>query len=681
MTPPGLLGVALLFWGWQTGFLAVGAGMALATEARHVIRWRWDLARADFNRVSDLSAVLLVVIAVYQVLGNESARAITGLFQWLPLTVFPLVFCQVYSVVGTVDASIFFWSLRRRADAEPSRPGTPVDLTYPYFALVVLASSAANVRSPSFYVGLCALTAWALWRLRSRRYATVSWAAAVAGAVALGYAGHLGLAEMQRALEQRASAWLLEYIRRDTDPYRSSTAIGQLGTVKLSDAIVLRVDAPDGRRPPLLRDAAYNVYSSPVWFATDAGFTAVRAEGDGASWSLADAPAPAADSVTISAYLRRGTGMLAMPAGTTRLDGLVVVELSRNRLGAVKVEEGLGLVRYDARFGRAAVSDGPPTPADLAMPPREADVVARVLGELSVGQGPPADIVNRVRGFFMGRFTYSRFLRGSTVGVSPLEDFLVRTRAGHCEYFATATVLLLRGAGIPARYAVGYAVHEWSGLERRYVVRASDAHSWALAWIDGAWREIDTTPPEWMGDTDTALLRPLDDLWSWLTFGFSRWRWGERDDRLTTSVGWLLVPLLAILGWRLYVRRRVSTPPPAPPRRVAPPRGADSEFYLVERRLQALTFERAPGEPLSAWLRRIEAAHVPGLAMAPVAAMLTLHYRYRFDPDGLPEEERRTLASSARHWLDRSDVRLESAAASGGAGGGTAPGSPARPPR
>lgn len=658
MTPPGLLGAALLFWGWQTGFLAVGAGMALALEARHVIQWRWDLSRADFNRVSDLSAVLLVVIAAYQILGNESARAITGLFQWLPLTVFPLVFCQVYSVAGTVDVSIFFWSLRRRAAAEPSRPGTPVDLTYPYFALVVLASSAANVRSASFYVGLCALTAWALWRLRSPRYATASWAATVVAAVALGYVGHLGLAEMQRALERRASSWLLEYIRRDTDPFRSSTAIGELGTVKLSDAIVLRVDAAAGRLPSLLRDAAYNVYSSPVWFATDAGFTAVRSEGDGASWTLAGAvPAavPAADSVTISAYLRRGKGMLAMPAGTTRLDGLVVAELSRNRLGAVKVEEGLGLVRYDARFGRAAVSDGSPTPADLAIPAREADAVARVMSELNLGHRTPAEVVDGVRGLFLGRFKYSRFLQGSPVGASPLEDFLLRTRAGHCEYFATATVHLLRAAGIPARYAVGYAVHEWSALERRYVVRASDAHSWALAWIDGAWREIDTTPPEWMGDADTSVLRPLSDLWSWLTFGFSRWRWGERDDRLTTSVGWLLVPLLAILGWRLYFRRRVSTPPPAPARAVAPARGADSEFYLVERRLHALTFARAPGEPLSAWLGRIDAAHVPGVSVAPLAPLLALHYRYRFDPNGLPAEDRHTLAASARAWLDGLD--------------------------
>ncbi|MBT8330725.1 MAG: transglutaminase-like domain-containing protein, partial [Deltaproteobacteria bacterium] len=39
-----------------------------------------------------------------------------------------------------------------------------------------------------------------------------------------------------------------------------------------------------------------------------------------------------------------------------------------------------------------------------------------------------------------------------------IENFLTRSRSGHCEYFATATVLLLRQAGIPARYARGYSV-------------------------------------------------------------------------------------------------------------------------------------------------------------------------------------------------------------------------------
>jgi protein-glutamine gamma-glutamyltransferase len=69
MRPP-LLGIALVFWGWQTGLLPVGVVMAVVLEARLVMQSRWDLGRADFNRVSDLSAILLVVMAVYEAVAN-----------------------------------------------------------------------------------------------------------------------------------------------------------------------------------------------------------------------------------------------------------------------------------------------------------------------------------------------------------------------------------------------------------------------------------------------------------------------------------------------------------------------------------------------------------------------------------------------------------------------------------
>jgi hypothetical protein len=654
VTPPGLLGAALLFWGWQTGFLAAGAVMAAVLEGRHLVRSRWDLSRADFNRVSDLSAVLLVLIAVYQILGNDAARAILAILEWLPLTLFPLVTCQLYSTATTVDASIFFWSLRRRANERPDHRQLAVDLSYPYVALALLSASAANVRTGAFFAGVVALAAWALWSARPRRYSPAVWAATLSVAVALGWAGHVGIAEAQRAMERAASAWLLDLIRRESDPFKSSTALGQVGEVKLSSRIVLRVDAPGGGRPSaLLREASYNVYNAPAWYAVDAPFESVQPEGDGTTWWLGP-PTAERESVTVSAYLRRGKGILATPAGARRLDQLFVVELARNRLGAVRVDEGLGLVRYAVRVGDGT-PDSPPTRMDLAIPRSEAAAVARAAAELRLDGRTPEDALTAIRSWLLTRFRYSRWLGERPRGVSPLEDFFFRSRSGHCEYFATATVLLLRAAGIPARYAIGYAVHEWSPLERRWVVRAADAHAWALGWVDGAWREIDTTPPEWVpAERETAsVFTPIGDLWSWTQYLFSRWRWSEREDRLRGSIGWLLVPLLALLAWRLWRRRRIAagggrlaTPAAAPPRP-----GEDSAFYEVERRLAQLAFPRAPGESLVRWLVRVDEARPPAVATAALGALLALHYRYRFDPDGLPADERARLDAGAHAWL------------------------------
>ena len=71
-------------------------------------------------------------------------------------------------------------------------------------------------------------------------------------------------------------------------------------------------------------------------------------------------------------------------------------------------------------------------------------------------------------------------------------------RAGHCEYFAASTTLLLRAAGIPARYATGFAVMEYSPLEAAFVVRARHAHAWSRAWNGERWVDLDTTPPSWL---------------------------------------------------------------------------------------------------------------------------------------------------------------------------------------
>jgi protein-glutamine gamma-glutamyltransferase len=645
-----MLGVAVLFWGWQTGFLTVAIVMAAVLEARGFVDVRWDLSRTDFNRISDASAVLLAVIAVYQVLGNDSARAVLAILQWLPLIVFPLVACQLYSASGMLDASIFFWSLRRRANERPAYAGVPVDLSYPFVALALLSASAANVRSGIFFAGFTAILIWALWGVRPRRYPLVTWVGMLALGIVLGWAGQLGLAEAQRAVERAASAWLLDYLGRETDPYRSTTALGQVGELKLSPRIVLRVETGGAAPAPLLREATYNVYNAPTWYAVDAPFRSVTAESDGATWRLGPAT-PDTGPITVSAYLRRGKGMLAVPNGAIELQNLLVVELASNRMGGVRVEEGLGLVRYDVRYSARAADDRP-TRMDLAVPRTEAPTVARVAEELGLARATPAEAVARVRRYFRDGFAYSRFAADRAVGTTALEDFLARTRRGHCEYFATATVLLLRGAGVPTRYAVGYAVHEWSALERRFIVRANDAHAWALAWVDGAWRDIDTTPPEWVAaERDAVSSFTVGDLWSWAGYLFARWRWSEREDRLTASIGWLVVPLFALLAWRLYSRRRVGRATAVGARPRVRPAGADSAFYEIERTLSRLAFPRAAAEPLSVWIRRVAAAELPGLDTRELPTLLALHYRYRFDPAGLPAADVAALGARTRVWL------------------------------
>ena len=103
----------------------------------------------------------------------------------------------------------------------------------------------------------------------------------------------------------------------------------------------------------------------------------------------------------------------------------MVVSVARSRLGAVRVEEGLGLVTYTAHVPRRAPDDVPPKPADLRVPPREAPAIERVAAELDLAARPPAEVVKTLRAYFLGRFSYSRYLIGMRPGRTALEDFLL----------------------------------------------------------------------------------------------------------------------------------------------------------------------------------------------------------------------------------------------------------------
>jgi transglutaminase-like putative cysteine protease len=69
-------------------------------------------------------------------------------------------------------------------------------------------------------------------------------------------------------------------------------------------------------------------------------------------------------------------------------------------------------------------------------------------------------------------------------------------RAGHCELFATSTVLLLRSAGFQARYVSGSTVTEQATSGDYMITRAKDLHAWVEVWDSKTkeWFVVDPTP-------------------------------------------------------------------------------------------------------------------------------------------------------------------------------------------
>lgn len=70
--------------------------------------------------------------------------------------------------------------------------------------------------------------------------------------------------------------------------------------------------------------------------------------------------------------------------------------------------------------------------------------------------------------------------------------FLEESETGYCVHFATATTVLLRAAGIPARYVEGYLAETVSG--RTVTVTERDAHAWAEYYVPGiGWIPLEST--------------------------------------------------------------------------------------------------------------------------------------------------------------------------------------------
>lgn len=79
-----------------------------------------------------------------------------------------------------------------------------------------------------------------------------------------------------------------------------------------------------------------------------------------------------------------------------------------------------------------------------------------------------------------GEFSYSLDIRPpSDPDWDPIEDFLINQRSGHCQYYASAMVALLRQTGIRSRIVIGYRPNEYNDLGKYFLARQSDAHAWA----------------------------------------------------------------------------------------------------------------------------------------------------------------------------------------------------------
>jgi hypothetical protein len=176
----------------------------------------------------------------------------------------------------------------------------------------------------------------------------------------------------------------------------------------------------------------------------------------------------------------------------------------------------------------------------------------------------------------------------------PVDLFLFDERRGFCEHYASAFVLLLRAAGIPARVVTGYQGGTMNPQGGYLIVRQSDAHAWAEALVDGRWLRFDPTAAvapsrielglggalpvgervPFLARLDSTWLRDVRLTWDafnhdWrrnvVGFNYDRQRSLWRDLKLDRFAPWQIVVGLAavlflwglaVIGWLMWKRRR-----------------------------------------------------------------------------------------------------------------------------
>ena len=673
-TPPFLLGAALVFWGWSSEWLLLSVLMAAMLEGSRFLRVRWDLSFTDFTRIADVTAVILAGLIVYLFVNEGILDMGFIVLRWLPAIFFLLIVTQLYSTQECFDIRSLFWSLRRRQPGYYTPETTYINLSYPYVVVCLLSAGSANVRSQTFYLLVILFAVWALWSIRNAHYPVLLWIAVLLLAVYIGYAGQRALTRLQYALEtSNALVSLITGMQApEVDPYEATTAIGTVGRIKLGNQVVFRVKSEDRTHGPiLLREATYNVYQSSRWFAAQDSFVGLEPEIDRLAWILLpeeilraeDAPdrpdyQPALPDtpkrLIVSSRLEDGKGILKLPTDTVRIDNLIAAFVRQNRFGVVKVEEGPSILTYHPVFGSGDAIDSPPDAVRDVELPEDAEAALReMVAQQYLKGATDGETVQAVADFFRQSFAYSLTLRRSR-GQTPILDFLQNTRSGHCEYFATATVLLLRAAGVPARYAVGYSVDSVAA-DRWTFVRGREAHAWTLAYVDGAWQNFDTTPPSWR-PIEKQKISPFEwfsNVWAAIEFTLAEWLQRGYITRFFLIVGILLIPVAAIRIWRWYrKKRKIRRPQPEETAHAddVPLPGNDSAFLAVIERLQQVGIPRHDWESLSHWIQRLD-RHLPSQTAAALVPLLRLHYRARFDPVGLSPEEQAAFQTSVHDWL------------------------------
>ncbi|MEU6997726.1 DUF3488 and transglutaminase-like domain-containing protein [Nonomuraea sp. NPDC046570] len=198
---------------------------------------------------------------------------------------------------------------------------------------------------------------------------------------------------------------------------------------------------------------------------------------------------------------------LPYPPGTVRADGDWRADVSSLMVFST-TDEAAGL-DYEVvstepkpttrQLKDAGAAQDPVVERRYLQVPGDVEPEVRALANRVVaGSASPYEAAVKLQEFFTktGDFVYSLEAQGH--GNSAMADFLLRSKAGYCEQFASAMAVLARIAGIPARVAIGFT--GGTKIDKSWQVRTHDSHAWPELYFEGVgWLAFEPTPTGSLG--------------------------------------------------------------------------------------------------------------------------------------------------------------------------------------
>lgn len=311
--------------------------------------------------------------------------------------------------------------------------------------------------------------------------------------------------------------------------FSDKVALGDVGRIRLDHSVVLRVEALEGDLPDQAdaywRGLAFDAFDGRSWSISAAEHAGSRRPISGIGRFGIDLRPPSDAPVSVQRILREALDaeVLFSAGDARRIEG-PFQRLERDGNGGLYVpghaDERLRYtiwasspLRHAARLAdeRAVV---PPEPGRqgprrarryLELPSLDPRVAARA-AEIVAGAENDYDRALRLEAALRreGRYTDSPPALGDD-DRSPIEDFVLGELEGHCEYFASAMVVLARAEGLPARLVNGFAGGQKNEVGGFIEVTQADAHAWVEIHFErSGWVRFDPTPPDRRLRAETA---------------------------------------------------------------------------------------------------------------------------------------------------------------------------------